>query len=37
MRWYLILGVGALVSFVAGGGPVGRVLGAVAREVARTF
>jgi hypothetical protein len=36
MRWWLILGGGALVTFLAGGGPVARVLGSIAREVLRS-
>jgi len=35
MKWVAILAVGAAVSTMAGGGTVGRLLGAVAREVAR--
>lgn len=35
MRWWLILGAGAAASAVVGGGPVGRLLGAVVREVGR--
>lgn len=35
MRWVLVLTVGAAVAAVAGGGTVGRLLGAVARELAR--
>jgi F0F1-type ATP synthase membrane subunit c/vacuolar-type H+-ATPase subunit K len=35
LRWWLILGVGVLASAIAGGGAVGRLVGAVARELAR--
>lgn len=35
MRWWLILGAGGLVAELAGGGVVGRLLGAIGRELAR--
>jgi hypothetical protein len=35
MKWVGILAVGALAATLAGGGPLGRVVGAIAREIAR--
>jgi hypothetical protein len=37
MKWVAILGVGALAAMLAGGGPAGRLVGALARELARAF
>lgn len=35
MKWVGILAVGAFAAMLAGGGPVGRIVGALARELAR--
>lgn len=35
MKWVGILAVGAAVASAVGGGPIGRLAGAVARELAR--
>jgi hypothetical protein len=37
MKWIGILAIGAIASALAGGGPLGRIIGAIAREAARAI